>query len=59
MLLGTRTYGKFLVQNISEIPGKGTWYRVRCGNFPSFTDATAAKAAFEKQNKIIALVSAR
>ena len=23
VLLGTRTYGKFLVQNISEIPGKG------------------------------------
>ncbi|HVZ74483.1 MAG TPA: SPOR domain-containing protein [Polyangia bacterium] len=43
----------------TDLPGKGTWYRVRCGNFASFQEATAAKLAFEKQNKVIALVSAR
>jgi DedD protein len=43
----------------SEIPGKGTWFRVRAGNFGSYSEATAAKTAFEKTNKVIALVSAR
>ncbi|MDB4982147.1 MAG: Sporulation domain protein [Myxococcales bacterium] len=43
----------------SEIPGKGTWFRVRAGNFSSYTEATAAKTAFEKTNKVIALVSTR
>jgi hypothetical protein len=43
----------------TELPGKGLWYRVRCGNFASYTEAAAAKTAFEKQNKVIALVSAR
>jgi septal ring-binding cell division protein DamX len=43
----------------TEIPGKGLWYRVRCGNFANYSEAAAAKTAFEKQNKIIALVSAR
>jgi septal ring-binding cell division protein DamX len=43
----------------TELPGKGTWFRVRCGNFTSYQDATAAKAAFEKQHKVIALISAR
>jgi len=43
----------------TEIPGKGTWYRVRCGNFATYSEAGAAKTAFEKQHKVIALVSAR
>jgi DedD protein len=43
----------------SEIPGKGTWFRVRAGNFGSYSEATAAKTAFEKTNKVIALVSTR
>jgi DedD protein len=43
----------------SEIPGKGTWFRVRAGNFGSYSEATAAKTAFEKTNRVIALVSAR
>ena len=42
-----------------DVPDKGTVYRVRCGNYASFTEATAAKGAFEKQNKTIALVAAR
>ena len=43
----------------TEVPGKGTWFRGRCGNYASFTEATAAKSAFEKQNKVIAFVAAR
>lgn len=49
--------GTFIIP--TEIPGKGTWFRVRAGNYASFNEAAAAKTAFEKQNKIIALVSAR
>jgi cell division septation protein DedD len=49
--------GAFVVS--SDVPDKGTVYRVRCGNFPTLQDATTAKAAFEKQNKVIALVAAR
>jgi septal ring-binding cell division protein DamX len=49
--------GTFIIT--SEIPGKGTWYRVRCGNFSSYQEATAAKASFERQNKVIALIAAR
>jgi hypothetical protein len=42
-----------------DVPDKGTVYRVRCGNFASFKDATAAKTAFEKANNTIAFVAAR
>jgi septal ring-binding cell division protein DamX len=41
----------------TELPGKGTWFRVRCGAFTSYQEASAAKAAFEKQNKAIALIA--
>jgi cell division septation protein DedD len=40
----------------SEIPGKGTWYRVRVGDYASAKDAIAAKSAFEKQHSVIAYV---
>lgn len=43
----------------SEIPGKGTWYRVRVGDFASYQDAMTAKAAFEKKHSTIALVAQR
>jgi cell division septation protein DedD len=49
--------GAFVVAG--EVPGKGTAYRVRYGNFASFKDATAAKESFEKQHNLIALVAAR
>jgi DedD protein len=49
--------GAFVISG--DIPGKGTTYRVRYGNFPSFKDATAAKETFEKQHGTIALVAAR
>jgi len=42
-----------------DVPDKGTVYRVRCGNYASFKDATAAKTAFEKANNAIAFVAAR
>jgi septal ring-binding cell division protein DamX len=41
------------------VPGKGTVYRVRYGNFASFKEAAAAKDGFEKQHNMIALVAAR
>jgi DedD protein len=40
----------------SEIPGKGTWYRVRVGDYASAKDAIAAKGTFEKQHNVIAYV---
>jgi septal ring-binding cell division protein DamX len=49
--------GSFIIP--TELPGKGTWFRVRNGNFATFAEAAAAKSSFEKTHKIIALVSAR
>ena len=43
----------------SELPGRGLWFRVRCGNYATYPEAAAAKIAFEKQNKVVALVSPR
>jgi len=43
----------------SEIPGKGTWYRVRVGDFGSLKDATAGKLVFEKAHGVIAYVTPR
>lgn len=42
---------------MSDIPGKGVWYRVRVGDFASSKDAMAAKAAFEKKHSVIAYVA--
>lgn len=42
---------------VSEIPGKGTWYRVRVGDFASSKDAVAGKASFEKKHSVIAYVA--
>lgn len=41
----------------AEVPGKGTWYRVRLGKYPTYEDAVTAKATFEKRQKIIAYVT--
>ncbi len=49
--------GAFVIAG--EVPGKGTLYRVRFGNFASYKDATAAKESFEKQHSLIALIAAR
>jgi len=40
----------------SEIPNKGTWYRVRVGDYANSKDAIAAKSNFEKQHNVIAYV---
>jgi DedD protein len=42
---------------VSEIPGKGTWYRVRVGDFATAKDAVAGKANFEKKHNVIAYVA--
>lgn len=44
---------------VSEIPGKGTWYRVRVGDFATSKDAMAAKESFEKKHSVIAYVAQR
>ncbi len=41
---------------VSEIPGKGIWYRVRLGSFQAFREAVDAKMVFEKRHNKIALV---
>jgi septal ring-binding cell division protein DamX len=41
---------------MSEIPGKGTWYRVRLGGFQAFKEAVDAKTVFERRYNKIALV---
>jgi DedD protein len=40
----------------AEVPGKGTWYRVRVGDYANSKDAVAAKTSFEKQHNVIAYV---
>jgi DedD protein len=49
--------GAFVIAG--DVPGKGMAFRVRYGNYGSFTEAAAAKDSFEKQHKLIALVAAR
>jgi len=44
---------------VSEIPGKGTWYRVRVGDFATAKDALAGKLAFERKHGVIAYVAQR
>jgi len=42
---------------VSEIPEKGTWYRVRVGDYASAKDALVAKQSFEKKHNVIAYVA--
>ena len=52
---------RFVAQNAyvvaSEVPGKGTWYRVRVGNYGNLQEATAAKSIFEREHNVIAYVA--
>jgi cell division septation protein DedD len=41
----------------SDVKGKGTFYRVRVGDYGSKGDASAAKADFEKKQHLIAYVT--
>jgi cell division septation protein DedD len=45
----------YIVQ--AEVEGKGTWYRVRVGDYKSYDEAIAAKSDFEAKQKIIAYVT--
>ncbi|MGB8297662.1 MAG: SPOR domain-containing protein [Polyangia bacterium] len=44
---------------VSNLPGKGTWFRVRVGDFATSKDAFAGKATFEKKYGVIAYVAQR
>jgi cell division protein FtsN len=44
---------------VSDLPGKGIWYRVRVGDFATAKDAIAGKLAFEKKHGVIAYVAQR
>jgi cell division septation protein DedD len=41
----------------AEVADRGTWYRVRLGRYTTYGDAVAAKAEFEKAQRIIAYVT--
>jgi cell division septation protein DedD len=41
----------------AEVEGKGTWFRVRVGQYASQEDAMSAKSDFESRQKIIAYVT--
>ncbi len=41
----------------ANVPGKGTWFRVRLGGYSSYDEAMAGKADFESKAKIIAYVT--
>ena len=41
----------------TELPGKGTWYRVRVGDFATMQEASVAKTEFERENNVIAYVA--
>jgi cell division septation protein DedD len=48
-------YKPFLV--VSEIPGKGVFYRVRVGDYGTRDAAANAKAEFERKQRMIAYVA--
>ncbi len=48
-------YKPFLV--VSEIPGKGVFYRVRVGDYGTRQAAVDAKAEFERKQRMIAYVA--
>lgn len=41
----------------TELPGKGTWYRVRVGSYSTMQEASSAKIAFEREHNVIAYVA--
>jgi len=53
--LPATSHKPYIVQ--SEVPGKGTYFRVRMGEFGSNDEAVAAKSAFETSHHIIAYVT--
>lgn len=53
--LRDRGYAPFIVP--AEVPKKGTWYRVRMGNFPSKDAASHYLADFKRETQIDAFVA--
>jgi DedD protein len=41
----------------SEVPGKGTVYRVRVGSYSTLKEAANAKTSFERDHNVIAYVA--
>jgi cell division protein FtsN len=48
-------YAAYVVE--TEVPDKGTWYRVRLGRYDSYDAAVTAKKQFESRQQIIAYVT--
>jgi cell division septation protein DedD len=48
-------YKAYLVE--AEVEGKGTWFRVRYGNYDSYESALEAKDEFERKVQKIAYVT--
>lgn len=53
--LRDRGYAPYIVA--AEVPGKGTWYRVRMGSFPSKEAAARYLADFQRETRIDAFVA--
>ncbi|ATB39057.1 translation initiation factor 2 [Cystobacter fuscus] len=54
--LRDRGYAPFIVP--AEVPGKGTWYRVRMGSFPSKDAASRYLTDFKRETQLQAFVAA-
>ncbi|HEX8536314.1 MAG TPA: SPOR domain-containing protein [Cystobacter sp.] len=54
--LRDRGYAPFIVP--AEVPGKGTWYRVRMGSFPSKDAASRYLSDFKRETQLQAFVAA-
>jgi cell division septation protein DedD len=48
-----RQRGHHAYVELAEIPGRGTWYRVRIGPFKSRVEAAAYRSDFEKREHIV------
>ena len=53
--LAGSSYEPYMVE--TELPGKGTYYRVRVGGYASYKEALDAKAKFEDHQHVIAYVT--
>lgn len=53
--LAVTKYEPYMVE--ADVPGKGTYYRVRVGGYASFDEAVEAKTNFEESQHVIAYVT--
>ena len=53
--LSSAGYQPYIVK--ADVSGRGTWFRVRLGQYSEYEDALAAKANFEEKQKMIAYVT--